>query len=241
MWFIFLRKYWLEERWKYRIVKWHKICWQASEIQYCTLKILLFCAGDPPSRNCNPTICNQCPKYIWLAIRSIRRTVRISSAVRLPWVGNHCPFSRLFAWQPKPSCLGLGMQNWAIDGHPHNSGTIRHNMEPYCHKLQFMGDLWASSWNNFCSCCSFCCCCSCGHPYILCKGLKKSWCLRLESLQFELFTSTTIQTILEEWSIFIGMTEIITKSWGCSDEQWLSFTSLSRPRTSSAWCMVTKS
>jgi hypothetical protein len=60
-------------------------------------------------------------------------------------------------------------------------------------------------------------------------------------LQFELFTSTTIQTILEEWSIFIGMTEIITKSWGCSDEQWLSFTSLSRPRTSSAWCMVTKS
>ncbi len=23
-----------------------------------------------------------------------------SSAVRLPWVGNHCLFSRLFAWQP---------------------------------------------------------------------------------------------------------------------------------------------
>jgi hypothetical protein len=91
------------------------------------------------------------------------RTLGISSAVRLHRVGNHYHFSSLFAWQTKQSYLGLGVQYWAIDWHPGDSASVRHNMEHHCHKLQFMGDLQDSSGNNLCSCCSFGCCCWCDH------------------------------------------------------------------------------
>jgi hypothetical protein len=100
---------------------------------------------------------------VWLAIKSIWRTLGISSAVRLHWVGNHYHFSSLFAWQTEQSYLGLGVQYWAIDWHPGDSASVRHNMEHHCHKLQFVGDLWDSSGNNLCSCCSFGCCCWCDH------------------------------------------------------------------------------
>ncbi len=128
-----------------------------------SLEITWFCAGDTSSCSCNPTIYIQWPSSVWLAIKSIWRTLGISSAVRLHWVGNHYHFSSLFAWQTKHSYLGLGVQYWAIDWHPSDSASVRHNMEHHRHNLQFVGDLRDCSGNNLCSCCSFGCCCRCDH------------------------------------------------------------------------------
>ncbi len=126
--------------------------------QYC--QITLFCVGDTFSQGCNPTICNQHPNSTWLASRDMGRTVGISSAIMyiLSWVGNHRPFPRLFAWQPRPSQLGLGVQNWPIDWHLCDFGSLRHNLECYCHRLQFMGELVASSGDGLFSSLSSCSC-----------------------------------------------------------------------------------
>lgn len=67
-------------------------------------------------------------------------------------------FLDYFAWQPRPSQLGLGVQNWPIDWHLCDFGSLRHNLECYCHRPQFMGELGASSGDGLFSSSSSCSC-----------------------------------------------------------------------------------